>query len=258
MRILACPNCPICGTGEGRRSAELNAGFVRSQNSRRSPRAGHEYMLYQALIGAWPSTPIDQDFVHRIEEFAMKAAREGKLETSWLNPDEDYSRACAILSARSSDRKRAGPFLDSFEPFARRSGAHWGAEQPDAARAQGDDAGRAGFLSGNGNLGTVAGRSRQSPSGRFRISAAATLAANADADWAELASHWTDGQIRAQRSRSGCCRCGTTCRRCFAAGPMSRRGDGAGTSRSRPGIPSLRGARSGGGRPRSRGTWPDD
>ena len=25
-----------------------------------------------------------------MEEYAIKAAREGKLETSWINPDEDY------------------------------------------------------------------------------------------------------------------------------------------------------------------------
>ena len=43
-------------------------------------------MLYQALIGAWPER-VDDDFVARMQAFALKAAREGKQETSWTNPE---------------------------------------------------------------------------------------------------------------------------------------------------------------------------
>ena len=46
---------------------------------------------------------IDRISSQRIEDYAIKAAREGKLETSWLNPDEAYEKALRELRrARSS------------------------------------------------------------------------------------------------------------------------------------------------------------
>ena len=43
-------------------------------------------MIYQSLIGAWPLTDIDETFIKRMEAYAIKAAREGKQETSWTTP----------------------------------------------------------------------------------------------------------------------------------------------------------------------------
>jgi (1->4)-alpha-D-glucan 1-alpha-D-glucosylmutase len=82
------------------------------------PTAAHEYMLYQALIGAWPLAGIDDDFVERIKGYALKAAREGKQETSWLNPSDGYETAltefvAAILAG--------GDFVADFDAFARRT-----------------------------------------------------------------------------------------------------------------------------------------
>lgn len=48
------------------------------------PSRGDEYLLYQTLIGAWP---ID---AARAEEYMTKAAKEAKLHTSWIAPNEDY------------------------------------------------------------------------------------------------------------------------------------------------------------------------
>ena len=54
----------------------------------RAPSATSEYMLYQALLGAWQ--PDDSAFRERMQAYALKAAREGKEETSWLNPHQAY------------------------------------------------------------------------------------------------------------------------------------------------------------------------
>ena len=78
-RILALSEIPdlwVKCVAEWRR---LNTRFVASANGKRSPGPGHEYMLYQTLIGAWALGPIDKDFVRRIEDYAIKAAREEKL-----------------------------------------------------------------------------------------------------------------------------------------------------------------------------------
>ena len=79
MRILVLSELPELWAEHVAEWQRINARLVRSENGRRSPSAGHEYMLYQALIGAWPFAPIDKDFVSRFEAYAVKAAREGKL-----------------------------------------------------------------------------------------------------------------------------------------------------------------------------------
>jgi (1->4)-alpha-D-glucan 1-alpha-D-glucosylmutase len=53
---------------------------------------GDEYHFYQALIGVWPgeSSP---ELVQRLKAYMLKAAREAKLHTSWINPDAEYEQA---------------------------------------------------------------------------------------------------------------------------------------------------------------------
>jgi (1->4)-alpha-D-glucan 1-alpha-D-glucosylmutase len=77
-------------------------------------------MLYQTLAGAWPLSGSDQSLVERMESYAIKAAREGKVETSWINPNERYETALkrfvrGILDPTQSDR-----FVASFAAFAQR------------------------------------------------------------------------------------------------------------------------------------------
>ncbi|MDX1621573.1 MAG: malto-oligosyltrehalose synthase [Nitriliruptorales bacterium] len=48
------------------------------------PSANHEYLLYQTVVGAWP---IAED---RLGDYLVKAAREEKRYTSWLDRDEVY------------------------------------------------------------------------------------------------------------------------------------------------------------------------
>ena len=68
-------------------------------------------MLYQTLVGAWLPGAIDNDFTQRIEDYAIKAAREGKLETSWLNPDEEYENGLrGFIRADAGSRSRRRRF----------------------------------------------------------------------------------------------------------------------------------------------------
>jgi (1->4)-alpha-D-glucan 1-alpha-D-glucosylmutase len=58
------------------------------------PSAADEYLLYQTLLGTLPAGGLGDDrreaYGERIERYALKAARESKAHTSWVNPDEDY------------------------------------------------------------------------------------------------------------------------------------------------------------------------
>jgi (1->4)-alpha-D-glucan 1-alpha-D-glucosylmutase len=63
----------------------------------RTPGAGpapeHEHLALQTLIGAWP---IDHQ---RLTDYLVKAAREGKVHTDWLDPDDAYEQALTRWAA---------------------------------------------------------------------------------------------------------------------------------------------------------------
>ena len=86
----------------------------------RAPSASFEYMLYQALIGAWPLRQRDHSFVERMQAYALKAAREGKQETSWLNPNEPYESGVRSFIERILDPAASAEFLDALDTLAQR------------------------------------------------------------------------------------------------------------------------------------------
>jgi (1->4)-alpha-D-glucan 1-alpha-D-glucosylmutase len=98
----------------------LNAPHLVIEGEMRAPSATFEYMLYQALLGAWPIGEQDNTFVERMQAYALKAAREGKQETSWLNPHQAYEAGLRTFIARILDRSISTDFLNSLEALARR------------------------------------------------------------------------------------------------------------------------------------------
>ena len=61
-----------------------------------------------------------RDFVERIKEYMLKAIREAKVNTSWVNPRPAYEEASAAFVEAVLDRGRPNEFLDDFEAFHRR------------------------------------------------------------------------------------------------------------------------------------------
>jgi (1->4)-alpha-D-glucan 1-alpha-D-glucosylmutase len=88
--------------------------------TRRAPSRTHEYLLYQTIVGALPAEGIEPDFAERIAAYAVKAAREGKLETSWMNPNIAYEDALQQFTKQILDPSRSVVFLESMTGFARR------------------------------------------------------------------------------------------------------------------------------------------
>ncbi|HEY9686228.1 MAG TPA: malto-oligosyltrehalose synthase, partial [Coleofasciculaceae cyanobacterium] len=62
-----------------------------------APSINDEILFYQNLLGIWPVTMPDQDglesLAQRLEEYMLKAAREAKSHTSWINHNADYEAA---------------------------------------------------------------------------------------------------------------------------------------------------------------------
>jgi (1->4)-alpha-D-glucan 1-alpha-D-glucosylmutase len=98
----------------------LNAPHLVCNGDARAPSATTEYMLYQTLLGAWPLDRPDDAFPERIQAYALKASREGKVETSWLNPNEAYEAGLRTFIERILDPSMSGEFLASLQAFAQR------------------------------------------------------------------------------------------------------------------------------------------
>ncbi|MBR0776451.1 malto-oligosyltrehalose synthase [Bradyrhizobium diazoefficiens] len=99
----------------------LNAPHLALHGNLRAPSATFEYMLYQTLLGAWPlEGPTDADFVARIQAYALKAAREGKEETSWLNPHQAYESGLSSFIEKILDPAHSAEFLETLQTLARR------------------------------------------------------------------------------------------------------------------------------------------
>ena len=85
-----------------------------------TPGANTEYLIYQTLVGAWP---IDSE---RLRAYLLKATREAKSHTSWVNPNARYDEAIASFADAILDPARSAAFLDDFTAFQTRV-AHFGA-----------------------------------------------------------------------------------------------------------------------------------
>jgi len=120
MRILALTELADEWDARVKEWDVLNAPLARERNGAPSPTKAHQYMIYQALVGSWPDT-MDDTFPARMKAYALKAAREGKRETSWTAPNEDYEAALDAYVGALLDGTRSRPFLDSFGAFAKRT-----------------------------------------------------------------------------------------------------------------------------------------
>jgi (1->4)-alpha-D-glucan 1-alpha-D-glucosylmutase len=93
-------------------------------NDQLTPSLNEEYLLYQTLLGTWPfgafSEHVHQQLLERMQNYALKALREAKVNTSWLNPDEAYETAVSEFLARILSPSSSNAFLQNFLPFQQR------------------------------------------------------------------------------------------------------------------------------------------
>ncbi len=86
-----------------------------------APDANDEYFLYQTLLGVWPLRDEEMPaFRERIRAYLVKAVREAKVHTAWIEPDSAYEKAFVSFFDSLMERRGEGTFLESFLPFCRR------------------------------------------------------------------------------------------------------------------------------------------
>ena len=80
-----------------------------------------EYMVYQALLSAWPFNEAEvPGFRERVKDFVIKAVREAKVYTAWIKPDEIYENAVTDFAMKITDPVTGKDFLHDFLPFVKK------------------------------------------------------------------------------------------------------------------------------------------
>jgi (1->4)-alpha-D-glucan 1-alpha-D-glucosylmutase len=174
---------------------QANARLVDAEEPLRRPTRAHEYMLYQAMLGAWPLEGPDRGFVARMENYAIKAAREGKEQTSWITPDEAYEAALVGFIRRILDPEQSAAFIDSFASFARRAALIGALKSLTQLALKATMPGVPDFYQGT----EMWDLSLVDPDNRRPVDfpgRRANLLELAHPEWQSLASRWPDGRIK--------------------------------------------------------------
>jgi (1->4)-alpha-D-glucan 1-alpha-D-glucosylmutase len=160
-----------------------------------------EYILYQTLIGAWPLEGPDAAFAERMETYAIKAAREGKVETSWINPDEGYEAGVKRFVRRILDPAGSAEFIASFDRLARRTALLGALNSLSQLTLKTTMPGVPDFYQGTEfwDLSLVDPDNRRPVD--FSARAAALEELEIEPDWAALAAAWPDGRIKLALTR---------------------------------------------------------
>ncbi|HVB38978.1 MAG TPA: malto-oligosyltrehalose synthase [Vicinamibacterales bacterium] len=94
-----------------------------------APDRNDEYLLYQTLVGVWPFGGPDgaeawDRLGQRIDRYMLKAIKEAKVHTSWVNPNAGYEAAVSRFLTALLDRTRDNLFLTEFLVFQARVAEH--------------------------------------------------------------------------------------------------------------------------------------
>lgn len=119
-RISVLSEVPGPWAAHVRRWRMVNRRFKRDLDGRAAPDRNDEYLLYQTLVGAWPTqgdVETTGSFLSRICGYMEKATKEAKQRTSWVNPDAEYDRALREFVMRLL--APGSVFHEVFAPFQR-------------------------------------------------------------------------------------------------------------------------------------------
>jgi len=85
------------------------------------PETNMEIFLYQTLLGAWPFSIREAgSFKKRLKEYVIKAAREAKEHTSWLQSNQEYEGLLLKFIESILQTSEENEFLGDFLHFQRR------------------------------------------------------------------------------------------------------------------------------------------
>jgi (1->4)-alpha-D-glucan 1-alpha-D-glucosylmutase len=124
-RMVAISEMPQLWRRSLQRWRTANRRWKRTIDEAEAPDASEEYLLYQTLLGVWPTEPTGEaaknvrpEFVTRIQTYMAKALKEAKLNTSWIQPNEKWDTAMHDFVASVLEPSPRNKFLPTFTPVA--------------------------------------------------------------------------------------------------------------------------------------------
>jgi len=122
-RMVAISEIPELWRRSLQRWATANHDWKRMVNDLEAPDANEEYLLYQTLLGTWPmqangepETAPSADYIERIQAYMAKALKEAKINTSWIQPNEEWDIAMRDFIAKILNSSPRNKFLPIFIP----------------------------------------------------------------------------------------------------------------------------------------------
>jgi (1->4)-alpha-D-glucan 1-alpha-D-glucosylmutase len=101
-----------------RRWTRMNRARKRAVDGVAAPSRNDEYLLYQTLLGTFPLGDLDEarlaHYRDRVERYMLKAIREAKVHTSWINPAEPYETATIEFVRQLLGRMEGNLFLEDL------------------------------------------------------------------------------------------------------------------------------------------------
>jgi len=124
-RMVAISEVPQLWRSTLQRSRVINRRWKRILDDAAAPDANEEHLFYQTLLGTWPMDAAGQaeetvgpEYIGRIQAYMAKALKEAKMNTSWIQPNEQWDGAMNEFVARVLDPSPKNKFPPSFLPIA--------------------------------------------------------------------------------------------------------------------------------------------
>jgi (1->4)-alpha-D-glucan 1-alpha-D-glucosylmutase len=118
-RLAAISEIPDTWRRAVHRFRTANRKHKRDVEGEQAPDANEEYLIYQTLAGAWPlDGQITDQFVRRIQEYMAKAIKEAKVNSSWIQPNENWDAAVREFIAAILGTGKRNTFPELFRPLA--------------------------------------------------------------------------------------------------------------------------------------------
>lgn len=124
-RMVAISEVPQLWRSSLQRWRVINRRAKRIFDDTAAPDPTEEYLFYQTLLGTWPidasghaEERAGPEYIGRVQAYMAKALKEAKMNTSWIQPNEQWDAAMNEFVARVLDPSPKNKFPPSFRPVA--------------------------------------------------------------------------------------------------------------------------------------------
>ncbi len=119
MRMVAISELPRDWRQATRRWSKLNRSHRTTVTGAPAPSPNEEYLIYQTLLGTWPTPETNrQEWIQRIKDYMTKALKEAKVNSSWTEPNEEWETATMTFIDGILDESQSEDFLEDISDMA--------------------------------------------------------------------------------------------------------------------------------------------